>query len=223
MQGAVQSEAFREHAWERRRLVADQLASGPDGREPVLDRSVLRAMGLVPRHRFVPEGLREQAYEDHPLPIGGGQTISQPYMVAKMSELLKVEPDSKILEIGTGSGYQAAVLAHLTPYVFSIEVVAELADRARALLAGLGYDTVRVRSGDGALGWPEEAPFDRVLLTCATGRLPEALWAQLKPGGRAVFPLGEPFSTQVLMVVDKGSDGAAHAVPVMPVRFVPMT
>jgi protein-L-isoaspartate(D-aspartate) O-methyltransferase len=213
---------FRERVEERRRLAAE-LAAGRDGRDPVLDRRVLAAMATVPRHAFVPEDLQDQAYEDHPLPIGAGQTISQPYIVAKMTELLRVEPDSRVLEIGTGSGYQAAVLARLTRGVYSIEVIPELADRARALLERLGCGTVRVRTGDGALGWPEEAPFDRLLLTCAAERLPDELWRQLKAGGRAVYPVGAPESFQVLMVAEKALDGTARALPVMPVRFVPMT
>lgn len=203
---------------ERRRRVE---AWFEDGRP--IDPLVLRAMIRVPRHAFVPEELQEVAYDDRPLPIGLGQTISQPSLVARMTDLLDVRPDSRVLEIGTGSGYQAAVLAHLTPHVFTIEVLPELAERAGVLLRSLGYESIRFRTGDGAIGWPEEAPFDRVLLTCAAEGLPPALWEQLKPGGRALFPMGDPGDTQILTLADKLADGHARIRRLMPVRFVPLT
>ena len=214
---------FRDRAWERRRMVKTWIEDGPADREPVRDRRVLRAMTAVPRHAFVPEDLQDAAYDDRPLPVGHGQTISQPWMVAKMTEILDLKPDSRVLEIGTGSGYQAAILYQLTPHVFTIEVVEPLAARAWALLDRLGYAGIRRRIGDGSRGWPEEAPFDRLILTCAAGRLPVPLWKQLKPGGRAVFPLGEPDSAQTLMLVEKSPDGSPRPTALMAVQFVPLT
>jgi protein-L-isoaspartate(D-aspartate) O-methyltransferase len=207
----------------RRRMVRTQLLHPVDGREAVRDPRVLAAMEAVPRHAFVPPALREAAYEDGPLPIGQGQSISQPYMVARMTELLRVEPDSKVLEVGTGSGYQAAVLAELTPRVFTVEVVPDLSARAADALRGLGYASVRFRVGDGGLGWPEEAPFDRILVTCAAPALPPRLWEQLRGGGRLVYPHGEPYSFQWLVVAEKTPDGRCVQSAVMPVLFVPMT
>ena len=182
--------------------------------------TVLAAMGEVPRHRFVPEGYRAEAYGDHPLPIGLGQTISQPYIVALMTELLEPGRDQRVLEIGTGSGYQAAVLARVFKEVYSIEIVDELAQRAHETLKELGYDSVHVRSGDGYDGWPEQAPFDAVLLTAAPPRIPTPLLDQLRPGGKMVLPVGEV--TQDLLVLTKTDDGFERRV-VAPVRFVPMT
>ncbi|MBV8200881.1 MAG: protein-L-isoaspartate(D-aspartate) O-methyltransferase [Acidobacteria bacterium] len=182
---------------------------------------VLAAMEQVPRHLFVPSSERDQAYEDHPLPIGGGQTISQPYVVALMTALLELPPRSKVLEVGTGSGYQAAVLSRVAGQVYSIEIVPELGARARETLSRLGYANVEVRVGDGYRGWPEAAPFDGILLTAAPQAVPPPLVAQLKPGGRMVLPVGG--FDQDLIVLTKNPDGTVKQEKVLPVRFVPMT
>jgi protein-L-isoaspartate(D-aspartate) O-methyltransferase len=187
----------------------------------VRDAAVLAALRRVPRHEFVPPELRHLAHADHPLPIGEEQTISQPYIVALMTELLAVRPGQRLLEIGTGSGYQAAVLADLGVDVYSIEIVAPLADRARAKLTALGYHGVRVRTGDGYAGWPEEAPFDGIIVTAAPPQVPPPLIAQLKPGGRLVVPEGT--GDQTLVVYLKAADGRVRREAVLPVRFVPMT
>ena len=188
-----------------------------------LDARVLDAIGAVPRHRFVPEGHVEQAYENRPLPIGRGQTISQPYVVALMTELLRVAPGHRVLEVGTGSGYQAAVLSVLAGKVYTIEIVKGLADEARDRLAALGHANVEVRAGDGYEGWPEAAPFDGIMLTAGAPHVPPALVAQLKPGGRLVIPVGEPDRVQSLRVVEKRPDGTTTTREVVPVRFVPLT
>ena len=182
---------------------------------------VLLAMEQVPRHLFVPAGERGHAYEDHPLPIGGGQTISQPYIVALMTALLDLAPGSRVLEIGTGSGYQAAVLSRVAGEVYSVEIVPELGARARETLSRLGYGNVHVRVGDGYRGWAEAAPFDAILLTAAPHAAPPPLVAQLKPGGRMVLPVGG--FDQDLLVVTKNADGSTRQEKVLPVRFVPMT
>ena len=183
------------------------------------DPAVLRAMRMVPRHRFVPESQRASVYDDRPLPIGYGQTISQPYIVALMSELAAVKPGDTVLEVGTGSGYQAAVLAEMGVKVFSIEIVEPLAKQAKATLKALEYD-VAVRHGDGYGGWPENAPFDAVVVPAAPAKIPEPLKEQLKIGGRLVIPVGEDF--QSLMVVTRTKKGFLQK-EVLPVRFVPMT
>ena len=188
-----------------------------------LDPAVVAALRAVPRERFIPQALRSKAYENHPLPIGLGQTISQPYIVAIMSHLIAIQPGAKVYELGTGSGYQAAVLAEMGAEVYTVEIVPELAERAAATLADLGYTKVRVRAGDGYLGWPEAAPFDAVIVTAAGPEVPPALAAQLRPGGRLVMPLGETDETQQLVVVTKNSDGTLHRRSVLPVRFVPIT
>ena len=185
------------------------------------DAAVLAAMEAVPRHLFVPAGERGEAYADHPLPIGGGQTISQPYIVALMTELLGVGRQGKVLEIGTGSGYHAAVLSRVVGAVYSMEIVPSLGEEARGTLARLGYGNVHVRVGDGYKGWPEEAPFDAILLTAAPPSIPAPLLAQLKPGGRMVLPLGTV--VQELLVLTKRPDGTVETRNVLPVRFVPMT
>lgn len=203
--------------WEARQtMVARQLQ-----RRDITDPRVLIAMGKVPRHRFVPEYLASQAYGDHPLPIGSGQTISQPYIVALMSQWAEVQPTDKVLEVGTGSGYQAAVLAELADQVFSIELLPELAQQAAARLKDLGYGRVRVKTGDGYLGWPEEAPFDAIVVTAAAPRLPEALAAQLKEGGRLVIPLEDPYGGQDLVRFRKVK-GSLKKEASVPVRFVPL-
>jgi protein-L-isoaspartate(D-aspartate) O-methyltransferase len=201
---------------QRQQMVAEQIRA-----RGVTSPPVLAAMEQVPRHLFVPESERGQAYEDHPLPIGGGQTISQPYVVALMTSLLGLTPQARVLEIGTGSGYQAAVLSRLAAEVYTIEIVPALGERARDTLARLGYANVRVRLGDGYRGWPEAAPFDAILLTAAPHAVPPPLIAQLKAGGRLVVPVGD--LDQDLMVLTKAADGSIKQEKVLPVRFVPMT
>lgn len=181
---------------------------------------VLDAMRKVPRHEFVPESMRDEAYGDTPLPIGYGQTISQPYIVAYMSEALELEPSHRVLEIGTGSGYQAAILGELAKEVFSIEIVAPLAAAARQTLARLGYKNVHVRAGNGYLGWPEEAPFDRVMVTAAPDEVPQALVDQLKVGGLMAIPVG--IGLQELRILRRTANGV-ETLRTLPVRFVPMT
>jgi protein-L-isoaspartate(D-aspartate) O-methyltransferase len=191
-------------------------------RRGVTDARVLAAMERIPRERFVPAQEATRAYDDTPLPIGEGQTISQPYIVAYMSELLNVEPDHRVLEIGTGSGYQAAVLAELAKEVYSIEIVSALARQAAATLASLGYENVHVRDGDGYAGWPEHAPFDRIILTAAPEKVPQPLLDQLADGGRLIAPVGGQLDTQWITVVDK-RDGGLVERQTIPVRFVPFT
>lgn len=204
-------------AAERERMVREDIAA-----RGVKNPAVLEAMRTTPRHLFVPESVRPLAYSDRPLPIGGGQTISQPYIVALMTELLQPAKDHKVLEIGTGSGYQAAVLSGLVRHVYTIEIVPELARNGTALLARLGYRNVTVRQGDGYAGWPSEAPFDRIILTAAPPELPEALTEQLKPGGLLVAPVGASVFGQRLVVVEKTKDGQLKQRQVAPVMFVPM-
>lgn len=199
-------------------MVRDQIIA-----RGVHDDSVLEAMREIPRHLFVPSHLAEQAYGDQPLPIGAGQTISQPYIVALMTELLRAEPDDVVLEIGTGSGYQAAVLSRLAKQVYSIEIVPALAASAAERLARLGFRNVKVKAGDGYLGWPESAPFDAIIVTAAPPEIPSALLAQLKRGGRMVVPVGKSERSQSLMLLEKSrtSDQIVER-KVIPVRFVPM-
>ncbi len=202
----------------RARMVREQLTGwGRDIRSP----EVLRAMGKVPRHRFVPIAHLSEAYADHPLPIGHGQTISQPYIVAFMTEQLDPKPTDRVLEIGAGSGYQAAVLAELVAEVYTIEIVEPLAERARTTLAELGYTNVHVRAGDGYAGWPEAAPFDKVIVTCAPERVPAPLVEQLKDGGRLIVPVGPLFSQELFLLEKRGTSVEQKAI--LPVRFVPMT
>ncbi|MHC4081173.1 MAG: protein-L-isoaspartate(D-aspartate) O-methyltransferase [Planctomycetota bacterium] len=215
--------AASDRADERARMVEQQMAHPPDGRMRVKDEKVLEAMRTAPRHVFVPRRSRSAAYRDYPLAIGHGQTISQPYIVALMTELLKLDEEDKVLEIGTGSGYQAAVLAHLTNEVYSIEIVEPLYERATKTLTGQGYDTVRCKRADGYFGWPEHAPFNAIIVTCAAGHLPPPLWEQLVPGGRIVIPIGGPYQTQRLVVMTKQPDGSRRSQTVLAVRFVPMT
>jgi protein-L-isoaspartate(D-aspartate) O-methyltransferase len=205
------------YAPQRQAMVRDQIAG-----RGVADGQVLAAMGSVPRHLFVPADAAAEAYSDYPLPIGSDQTISQPYIVAYMSELLAVQKPHKVLEIGTGSGYQAAVLSLLADRVYSIEIVEELGREAAARLEKLGYGKVEVRIGNGYLGWPEQAPFDRIMLTAAPEEIPPALVAQLAPNGILVAPVGPAFSAQELVVVQKDAEGRMQSRSVLPVRFVPM-
>jgi len=216
-------EGTGERAEERALMVQRQIEHPTDGRVAVSDKAVLAAMKTVPRHLFVPEADRRRAYRDSPLPIGHGQTISQPYMVAIMTELLDLDRTKRVLEIGTGSGYQAAVLAQLTPHVYTIEIVEPLAQRARSALKAQGCDDLHFRTGDGYHGWPEHAPFDVIIVTCAAGHLPLPLWEQLAPGGRIVIPIGGVYEVQRLVVLTKQADGTRSSRTVMPVRFVPMT
>lgn len=187
-----------------------------------LDPRVIAALKAVPRHEFVPAHLLDRAYENRPLPIGHAQTISQPYIVAIMTDLLRPQPRHRVLEIGTGCGYQAAVLSLLVARVYSIETVPALAAEAAERLRRLGYANVTVRHGDGYLGWPEEQPFDGIIVTAAAPRLPQALVDQLGPGGRLVIPLGPPGDDQALVVVTKEADGTIDQREILPVAFVPM-
>lgn len=186
----------------------------------VSDERVLEVMKKIPRHKFVPERYKESAYMDSPLPIGEGQTISQPYIVGLMTSLLDIEGDGKVLEIGTGSGYQAAILSQLAEEVYTIEVIRELANMSKARLKKLDYDNVHVKWGDGYKGWPEHAPFDRIIVTAAPDKIPEELVKQLKPGGKMILPVGSNF--QVLKVVRKTENGRIKKETVTGVRFVPM-
>lgn len=184
---------------------------------------VMEAMKRVPRHEFVGQGLRAHAYDNGPLPIGWGQTISQPYIVALMTELAYVGKGQKVLEVGTGSGYQTAVLAELGARVYTIEIVAELAREAAERLARLGYNAIHTRLGDGYHGWQEEAPFDAVVVTAAADEVPPPLVEQLKPGGRLIIPVGGPYGAQELLLVEKRPDGSVRESNMLPVAFVPLT
>jgi protein-L-isoaspartate(D-aspartate) O-methyltransferase len=204
----------------RQKMVAEVIAaSGSSPPSP----AVMAAMGKVERHRFVPSWLALFGYRNQPLPIGYGQTISQPIVVALMTDLLRVKGDDKILEIGTGSGYQAAVLAEIAQSVYSIEIVEPLGQQATERLQSLGYHNVQIRLGDGYYGWPEAAPFDGIIVTAAASHVPPPLLKQLKPGGRMVIPLGASFMTQYLMLVEKKADGSVSSRQIEPVRFVPLT
>jgi len=183
----------------------------------------LQAMRDVPRHRFIPQSGRGLAYHDFPVPIGEGQTISQPSLVAYMTELLALEPGDKVLEIGTGSGYQAAVLSELTPNVYTIEIIGALANRAKKTFEELGYGTIKSRRADGYYGWKEQAPFDAIIVTAAAGHVPPPLVEQLRPGGRMVIPIGGVFVVQQLMLIVKDEEGRISSRSILPVRFVPMT
>ena len=213
-----QTDTEEAEKWEELRMdmVDDQIK-----RRGIRDKAVLDALRKVKRHELVPVPYQKMAYEDHPLPIGENQTISQPYIVGLMSELLRVNPGDKVLEIGTGSGYQAAVLAEMGLEVFSIEIIKPLAVRAEADLKRLGYFDVQVKHGDGYLGWPDEAPFDGVIITAAPPQLPKPLIEQLKIGGRLVVPVGR--NLQDLNVYTKKANGQVSKKTIIPVRFVPMT
>ncbi len=209
---------FNEREEERRRLVQTGITG-----QGITDTDVIEAMQNVPRHRFVPEAHQRNAYQNNPLPIGHGQTISQPYIVALMAELLEIKPGDKVLEIGTGSGYHAAVLSELTPHIYSIEIVEPLGRQATELYRELGYNTIRTQTGDGYHGWEEHAPFDKIIVTAAAGHVPPPLIEQLKPGGIITIPVGSPYQTQILMRVHKTEEGGIRTERVLPVRFVPMT
>jgi protein-L-isoaspartate(D-aspartate) O-methyltransferase len=209
--------AFEERQAERDQMVRQIRAYG------LQDPAVLAAMSAVPRHEFVPQARRRRAYDDTPLPIGYGQTISQPYIVAEMTRQLQLAPDARVLEIGTGSGYQAAVLAHFTAQVYTMEIIQPLAQAAKARLQRLGYTGVQVRRGDGYYGWSAQAPFDAIVVTAAAGEIPPPLVKQLKTGGRMVIPVGSVFATQSLMLVEKDEKGRVRTTSLMAVRFVPLT
>jgi len=201
-------------------LVQDTRAEiGKDG----LDKRVMGVMAQVPRHEFVPPDQVPHAYKNRPLAIGHGQTISQPYIVALMTDLAKVEPGHKVLEVGTGSGYQAAILAHLAKAVYTIEIIEPLGRQAADRVAKLRYGNVHVRVGDGYHGWDEHAPYDAILVTAAASHIPPPLIRQLKPGGRMVIPVGAQFLTQHLMLIEKRLDGTVSTRQILPVRFVPLT
>ena len=188
-----------------------------------LDERVMRALGMVGRHRFVPANLQSQAYENRPLPIGYGQTISQPYIVALMTDLLSPKAGDVVLEIGTGSGYQAAILSRLVGRVYSIEIIPELAESASERLRRLGFANVEVKNADGYYGWQEHAPFDAIIVTAASSHIPPSLVQQLKPGGVLMIPVGPAFQVQQLSMVKKDADGEITTRQVLPVRFVPFT
>lgn len=188
-----------------------------------LDARVLDAIRVVPRHEFVPKKYRKHAYKNRPLPIGYGQTISQPVIVAIMTDLLQLKPTDRVLEIGTGSGYQAAVLAKLVDTVYSIEIVEALFERSTHDLKRLGFDNVITRSGDGYFGWPEQAPFDRIIVTAANSHIPPSLLKQLKPRGRMIIPVGGQFMIQHLVLVIKDAENNITTQQLLPVRFVPLT
>ena len=207
---------FTDRRQERDRMVQAIRFYGLD------DEAVLKTMAAVPRHEFVPAADQRMAYADTPLPIGHGQTISQPYMVAEMTRLLKLRPGEKVLEIGTGSGYQAAVLTHCTRHVYTIEIVKPLAEEAAKRLKRLGYAVVQSRTGDGYDGWKDKGPFDGIVVTCAAGSIPPPLIKQLAPGGRMVIPVGPVFATQSLMLVEKDAAGTVRSRSLMAVRFVPL-
>ncbi len=213
-----QSTLQKDDAWHfsRQKMVSEQIKA-----RGVADERVLNVMESVPRHLFVHPNQIEYAYEDHPLPIGYDQTISQPYIVAYMTEKIAVKSTDKVLEIGTGSGYQAAVLSLLADKVFSIEIVEPLCAQAEQRLKQLGYANVQVRCGDGYLGWPEYAPFDVIMLTASPAEIPEPLLQQLAPGGRMILPLGSHY--QELVLIERHQDGQLNRKNLIPVRFVPMT
>ena len=204
-------EEIREMAYD-----ASDYVSGP------ISEKVLAIMSQVPRHRFVPEDELYSAYYNNPLPIGHGQTISQPYIVALMTDLLELDRQKTILEVGTGSGYQAAVLSELAGKVYSIEIVAALASLAAQRLDELGCANVEVKAGDGSAGWPEHAPYDGIIVTAAAEHIPQPLLGQLKPGGRLVIPLGGRYDAQELLLITKDSEGVFHRKNIEPVRFVPL-
>ncbi len=201
----------------RKIMVKDQIK-----RRGVEDKLVLKAIQKVEREKFVPEKYHALAYTDGPLPIGYKQTISQPYIVAYMTEHLQVDKQHKVLEIGTGSGYQAAVLAEMAKHVFTIEIIPELAESAEKVLDEIGYKNITVRAGDGYKGWPEEAPFDRIMVTAAPTKIPEKLVEQLAPNGRMILPVGEDVLSQYLWVIKKNKKGVVTKEKILPVRFVPM-
>lgn len=224
---AMTAEVQDPYAMQRQAMLDDIAAITRETRHETgratLSERVTAAMNKVPRHRFVPPGAERQAYDNRPLPIGHGQTISQPFIVALMTDLLDLKAGDKVLEIGTGCGYQAAVLSELAREVYTIEIVAPLAKEASVRLAALGYRNVSVRSGDGYLGWPEQAPFDAIMVTAGALEVPPALVQQLKPGGKLVIPVGPQWSGQELLVIEKDAAGRTRTRNALAVRFVPLT
>jgi protein-L-isoaspartate(D-aspartate) O-methyltransferase len=206
-----------DYAADRAEMVSRQIED-----RGVTNGRVLSALRKVPRHEFVPDAEKRHAYRDTPLPIGEDQTISQPYIVAVMTELSQPDKSDRVLEIGTGSGYQAAVLAEIVQHVYTIEIEPTLAQRAADVLRNLGYTNITVRAGDGYAGWPEHAPFDIIMITAAPDHIPEPLIAQLKPGGRMIVPVGPTFATQQLRLLTKDANGKVTSKVVAPVRFVPL-
>jgi protein-L-isoaspartate(D-aspartate) O-methyltransferase len=225
--GAPPAARDNDYAQQRQRLVETVEAHVRETSDYLgrarLDARVMKAIGTVPRHEFVPAHLRDRAYENRPLPIGHSQTISQPYIVAIMTDLLELTPQHRVLEIGTGSGYQAAILAALIEQVYSIEIIEPLGEAARERLARLGFDKVQVRIGDGYYGWEEHAPFDAIVVTAAASHVPPPLIKQLKPGGRMIIPVGSHFMTQQLLLVTKSINGEVRTQQILPVAFVPLT
>lgn len=220
----VAEESFRQ----RRNTLVDLIEKEVVGtrhflQQDALDTRVLDALRKVPRHEFVPNNQRAYAYENRPLPIGYGQTISQPYIVAVMTELIKPKSGDHVLEIGTGSGYQAAILSELVDSVYSIEIIEPLAEQASKNLKHAGYGSVHTRSGDGYYGWEAVAPFDGIVVTAVASHIPPPLIKQLKPGGRMIIPVGAPFMTQYLVLVNKDADGQITTRQMLPVSFVPLT
>jgi protein-L-isoaspartate(D-aspartate) O-methyltransferase len=216
----------QDFAGQRARMVAEVEAMYAETRSETglaaMSPPVRKALAKVERHRLVPPGEVSRAYRNHPLPIGSGQTISQPYIVALSTDLLGAKPGDVVLEVGTGSGYQAAVLAEIVVRVYSIEIVPALGNEARKRLEELGYGNIEVRIGDGYAGWPDKGPFDGILVTAAAPRVPQALVDQLKPGGRLVIPVGGSGETQYLKLLTKRADGGVDEKRVLPVRFVPL-
>ncbi len=204
-------------------IEADVRATSISLQKEALDPKVMEAMNTVPRHALVPKDQRRHAYLNRPLPIGYGQTISQPYIVAIMTDLLNPQSGHKVLEVGTGSGYQAAILSRLVKRVYTIEIIDALGKRASRDLENLGYDNIRVRIGDGYYGWEQHAPFDGIVVTAAASHIPPPLIRQLKPGGRMIIPVGSRFLTQQLLMVVKDKQGKVTTQQILPVRFVPLT
>lgn len=207
----------------RETMVREQIAQPGDYRQTVKDKKILDVMRTVPRHLFVRSEDIRLAYEDQPVPIGYGQTISQPYIVAFMTDLLDVKPEQKVLEVGTGSGYQAAVLSYLVKEVCTVEIVEPLGEQAEARVKGAGYKNILVRIADGYYGWEEHAPFDRIIVTCAATLVPPPLIKQLRPGGKMCIPVGAQYSIQYLTIVEKSESGGISTRKVLPVHFVPLT
>jgi len=212
---------------ERQKMVseieADVKLTSSQIKKRSLSGRVMEAMGKVERHEFVPDPLRQSAYQNRPLPIGYGQTISQPYIVALMTDLIDIKDGARVLEIGAGSGYQAAILAECGAAVYTLEIIPELAELAEKRLKRLGYSGIEVRVGDGYYGWPEHSPYDAIIVTAAASHVPPPLLAQLKPGGKMVIPVGGPFMTQHLLLVEKGLEGKVTTRQILPVLFVPLT
>ncbi len=223
----VAGAAAEDFASQRRQMVEDiaslARATRVETGKPEFDERVMAVMAKVPRHEFVPASQLPSAYRNRPLPIGHGQTISQPYIVALMTDLARVEPEHRVLEVGTGSGYQAAVMAQLAKSVYTIEIIEPLGQQARQRLQAMNYSNVQVRLGDGYHGWEEHAPYDAILVTAAASHVPPPLVRQLKPGGRMVIPVGASFMVQHLMLVEKNLEGKVSTRQILPVAFVPLT